>query len=228
MTVPCTTRFWTGFLPWVLHQLVSKSSLATISTSPWLGVLRVQLPWTCPSSSTPTTTTWSVFPALHSLLPLAGFCHSLTDKSMLQVPELDQSSQPKPDFSSYLNKVCQTLHCVAEPSYAHVTTWHWLSVCLHPTIGTVSSIGRALTNVRRLRVRFPYCPFEIQGSSSSQCPCILSHALCFLVYSLLLLLLSHIAFTYTNTCIACLPAAALVFFILPCLLTFVWSYVFQG
>ncbi len=46
----------------------------------------------------------------------------------------------------------------------------WLSRCFHPTLGTVSSIGRALTSVRRLRVRFPYCPVEIQGSSSSHCP----------------------------------------------------------
>lgn len=36
------------------------------------------------------------------------FCLELNNTSMsvVQVPELDQSSQPKPDFSSYLNKVC--------------------------------------------------------------------------------------------------------------------------
>ncbi len=56
----------------------------------------------------------------------------------------------------------------------------WLSRCFHPTLGTVSSIGRALTSVRRLRVRFPYCPVEIQGSSSSHCP-VLSIASCITV-----------------------------------------------
>ena len=59
--------------------------------------------------------------------------------------------------------------CVACLALILASEGQWLFRCFHPTLGTVSSIGRALTSVRRLRVRFPYCPVEIQGSSSSHC-----------------------------------------------------------
>ena len=72
---------------------------------------------------------------------------------------------------------CYVMHVAPIPAYEG----QWLSRCFHPTLGTVSSIGRALTSVRRLRVRFPYCPVEIQGSSSSHCP-VLPIASCVMLF----------------------------------------------
>ena len=74
-------------------------------------------------------------------------------KVFLQVPEFNESSQPKPDFESYLNKVwlstTMVVRVVHSPLSSCFTTciqsWQRLCCCFHPTHGTVSSIGRALT-----------------------------------------------------------------------------------
>ena len=98
------------------------------------------------------------------------------------MPEFNSSSQPSPDFKSYLNKVWfVNIKCAFSCLFLLLASRQLLCCCFHPTLGTFSSIGRALTLVRRLRVRFPYCPVEIEGSKQQPllwACCHGLHALC--------------------------------------------------
>lgn len=80
------------------------------------------------------------------------FCH-------LQVPEFDQSTQPRPDFQSYLSKVRQLfLRCTYNTICITCCIWQWLCCCFHPTLGTVSSNGRALTFCEKAKGSIPLLP----------------------------------------------------------------------